>query len=403
MRARYSIAGAGAPALALGGTGLLLAACYMLATMTIARPGSDWFYYWIAARIVLEGASPYDPAAWEGAHLRYTGQGSRDPAFPYPPWTAVFLSPLGLFPTRWIGMLWLAGMIAGMTVALILTIRPPVPQRRGHALAMAVALCSGFRPFLTALLNGQVTALLTLVLLLAMWLARSSRWTSSGMALGTVIVKPQLSLVLLPAAALYFLRRRASRAIAGLIGLSGALVLLSAPLIPSWITNLRKALSAYAAARDHSPTLHGFTQDLSAHGLAPVAVLSAVVVIGLTLLPVVYRLYRPTAHLDMLVQAAVPASLVLAPFLWSYDHTLLLASTAVTSRELLTRPGRRWVAAAWGIVALAIATPWLLYLLAAHRGRDTAGFLLPLLFSALAVAMIRLQPIRDPGHAAVLH
>ncbi|MCL6441826.1 MAG: hypothetical protein K6T27_10095, partial [Thermoleophilum sp.] len=120
--------------LALGAAGLLLAACYTLATRTIARPGSDWFYYWIAARIVLEGASPYDLAAWEGAHLRYTGQGSRDPAFPYPPWTAVFLLPLGLFPTRWIGMLWIASMVAGMTVALILTIRPPVPQRRVHAL-----------------------------------------------------------------------------------------------------------------------------------------------------------------------------------------------------------------------------------------------------------------------------
>lgn len=114
-----------------------------------AANGWDFEVFWHSARALIDGHSPYDP-----------GRGSAW-VYKYPPWTAPFLTPLGLFP------LGVAKIIWGVAQALCVISVGAYLLSTGISF-LALGLSAGFYWFLFAYhaLSGQITLLL---LALSLW------------------------------------------------------------------------------------------------------------------------------------------------------------------------------------------------------------------------------------------
>jgi hypothetical protein len=86
---------------------------------------------------------------------------------------------------------------------------------------------------------------------------------------------------------------------------------------------------------------------------------------------------------------ALGVSLAITPYVWAYEHALLLIPLVllfVWIRE------RRWAWLVWG--SGSVVLPWTLYWLATQRGRDSMSWLVPALVSA-AFGLVVTRQVRQ--------
>lgn len=174
-------------------------------------PGVDFVSFWAAARLTLEGhaALAYDFAAHRAVELTAGPVDGKLP-FPYPPPFLFFLLPFGLVPfwvafPIWVGLTGTLYVLAARQVA-------PLPYSLVNPAALPCALI------------GQTGLLMTAIFIRGATLLEA-RPFAAGLLLGLFVVKPQLAL-LLPLA---LLAGREWRAIAG--AATSSLGLLAAALL----------------------------------------------------------------------------------------------------------------------------------------------------------------------------
>lgn len=377
---------------------LLLLLCYLAAQAGIIRLRSDFWYYYVAGRMVLAGLSPHDPDAWPARYLELTGTRSADQAFPYPPWTVLPTLPLALLDPAWAATLWVAISLGTLGTGALLVLKDVPPARRPHATGIGVVALAGFVPTVEALFFGQLSPLLTAALLGACALARSGHRTLAVVLLTVLLLKPQLGLVTLPVAFVHLIRHGECRAAALLCLSCLGIMLLSAPWLSAWITHLGPALQTNAADAGHTPTVYGLSVLLGRSTGASVAVAAALALAAAALGPVGASLRQRHGGQEGLAEVlriATPASLALAPYLWTYDLSLLLACLLPACRDLLARPGRHALGTAWALATGSTVLSWLLLVLAALHRRETPSLILPFLFAAVAW-MVVLRPGGEP-------
>jgi hypothetical protein len=372
--------------LALGSL-LLLAASSFAAQAGILRLRSDFFYYWVAGWMLLSGISPHDPDAWPTVYRDLTGAVSVDHAFPYPPWTVLPVLPLALLDPAWAATLWLAASLGALGAAALSVLRDVPPDRHLHATGIGALALAGFAPLVEALFFGQLSPLLAAALLGACALARSSRQNLAAALPAALLLKPQLGLVVLPATFLYLLCRGNRRATAALCLSCLGIVLLSAPWIPAWILYLEASLRTNAVDAARTPTVYGFALLLE-RSVGAVAAAAAVLLLAIAVLGPLAALFRQPSRggggLASILRGAIPASLVITPYLWTYDLSLLLACMLPACRDLLAKPGRTALVSAWALAAGSAALSWLLVVLVAVYRCETPSLALPVFFAAVA-------------------
>lgn len=366
------------------GCALLLAACYLAAQAGMVRLRSDFFYYWVAGRMMLSGVSPHDPDAWPRVYFALTGTHSVDLAFPYPPWSVLAALPLALLEPDWAAALWMAASLGSLGLVTVLVLQDVPALRRLHAAGISALALAGFVPVVEVLFFGQLSSLLAAALLGASILERSGRRTLAAMLPAALMLKPQLGLVALPAVFLYLVSRGDRRAAATLCLSCAGIVLLSAPWLPAWIDHLGQSLQTKTIDAGRTPTIYGTTVLLTRSAGAPVAVAAALVLGAIVLAPVVALLrqhHQQGRVLSQALRTITPTTLALAPYLWTYDLSLLLASLLPACRDLLAQPGRKALVLAWTITGGSVLLSWLLMWLAALYRRETPSLLLPLVFA----------------------
>lgn len=380
---------------------LVVAAGALTLTLALALAGwpardyrdGDFFQYWAGGHALLEGADPYDLQWWQDFHRRSESraltvvpQPAEGPAWTtaYPLWTLAAFVPLALLPFSLAAAVWLVAQVAAVAAGLALLARAILRTAPQRDAALLFGMAAGFQPLWLLAGNGNVTGFLFGATCGA--LALLDRPAAAGALLGTLAVKPHPFGLVVPALVAAAGRRRWRRLVLGAAAVAGTFVVGSLVLRPGWVGGWLRSVVALQGSGGSNATVWTIGRVVPLPLAALVGAIAAVAVLVLW-----WRLRRPGAAL--LVAAAIPVSIFVAPHGWTYDQLHLLVTAAVILEALaLARPARRLL----GVIALAAIAgpiPWLLYLVAVGRNGEEWSAVIPPLFLALLVVADRL---RDP-------
>jgi hypothetical protein len=278
----------------------------------------DFLGYWSGTALIGRGENAYDSAQLHTLQLA-TGRGHDFSVNVWnPPWTLVFLLPLGLLPFAWARALWLVISVLLVAVSGYWLGRAYWP----HA-GQRERLASAILPLLAvqvwvALLQGQINILVLFGIAGAMfWLSKRPGLAGSLLLLATV--KPQIAIGALIILALRALIERQWRFILGATVAFSLLLLVLTLLRAQWIYDyervLRTPLLDYRTptlatwAREQWPTLPVNTLALLLSVLA-LSLLAAWTI--------------RTRDWEAGVASAVVITMLFTLFNWSYDQIVLL-------------------------------------------------------------------------------
>lgn len=321
------------PLLLLIAAGAILALCLAPAIVHPDLSHSDFPAFWLAGQLSRTGGDPYDPAQWRidpPAHLE-------DRSFLYPRPLSVLFVPLSWLDLEHAAALWwvLSWIALGAAVLVLLSLYQDT-EAIAHYLLPVLAGAFLFRPFWAALANGQMSAFLLLDLAGAAWLWKHDRWLAGGMLLSLLALKPQLGGPLLITVLLWLVLRRRWSALAGIVAGGLALDALGFLADPGWIGKFLSIGSGkFSSTFGFSPTVWGLAAWLTGFRPSlgiPLGSLAALLVVAL----VAWSLSK-THDPALALSGMVVLALLITPYLWSYDQTLLLLPIAVCTLALLDR------------------------------------------------------------------
>ncbi|MBX9622555.1 MAG: DUF2029 domain-containing protein [Gemmataceae bacterium] len=241
-----------AAGLVLAAASLLAEARQLLADPSVWPP-DDFVEYWAAARLVLSGQNPYDPALLLPLQVA-AGRDTAEAVMMWnPPWALAAVLPLGLLPAREAQLVWLA-----VNLAAVLYCGDRLWLRLGGSrgrrwLGWLIAL--GWVPTLFALQSGQIGPLLLLGAVLFLECERRGWYALAGAATVLLAVKPHLAYLVWLAVLFDPDGRRRWRAIAGGLAAGAAATLVPLAFDPRLLAEYADALGNRPPAQWASPTL----------------------------------------------------------------------------------------------------------------------------------------------------
>jgi hypothetical protein len=345
---------------------------------------SDFAKFWVGPRALLLGLDPFDAGTWPATAAQLGATAVNWPDYGYFGWTIVLLLPFALLPLGLAFGLW---TVAGLTAAALgmhALLRRSLP---GHPIAhtlIAMTLVASQPARLTVLL-GQWGFVLTAALAAMVVWTRGGHSTRAGIAATALLAKPQLFVLTAPALAMWAWRTGQRRVIAVALVAGAGLVVLSLFLLPhwpaAWLRDIPvRALSAEPQTTTLASVLYGVVGEPGTW--LALAVIGGCVLLGLA--------FEPRGDAWLAVWIAL--SLVAAPYVWSYDQTLLVVPL-VLGAGVAARRSRRLatvVIVAGAFTLLVVSTA--LAVVAARRNLESYSAIIPLLVFALLV--ITLWPSR---------
>lgn len=301
---------------------------------------SDYFQFWLAARMTWHGQNPYDPTLWEEEHHLHGGAWMPDSTFIYPLPTSVLLAPLGLLPLFESYALWVfLSLLAIFCSLLLLGTLCSSQEATLNYMAPMIAGAFLFRPVIVTILNGQLGALLLLLLVMAMKLWRNERWLGGGALVGFTLLKPSLGIPIAILVGLWATLQRRWRVIAGLALASAVLLAIGLLRNPIWpIQYIPIATQKASQTLGHAPSLWGLA------GLACKDDPDCLIISGWTLTALVslillafFQTWKLILDPAAAIALAACGALLALPYLWAYDQILLLIPTFVLSLGMRDR------------------------------------------------------------------
>lgn len=339
---------------------LVLPAAMVTVHLVCGHAGHDYIQFHAAAGLIASGENPYGLVEQARAQ-RLLRQGrvldpgdlyERHGALPYfyPPWLALACVPLSALNFQvarsvwiWVGSQSLS--LAGYGLGKLSDQAPP---------PLAVALALTLMPCYYSVQLGQ-TAPLVLLFLVATWrlLDRGRDW-AAGIALAWLTVKPQLTVVVIPAVLILSVRRGRWGVVAGFAVTLAALGLTCTWLFPSWPVEMVLATRRIPIPTAINPSV-GVTwlSVLRSVGVSgtPLALgyVSAALPAAALALAAAWDRVRPVPDV---MGIGVLAAFFIAPYSLGYDLAVLLFPMLVFLSGLSGR------AALW-LLAVAAVGPYL--------------------------------------------
>ena len=332
------------------GVGLLFLALSIQAwTRNFSEPNiTDYLSYWAAGKLALAGdaAAAFDVAKHRAMEFTVSPFKGLLP-FPYPPPFLLLVTPFSLLPYMWGFLAWVVVTLAIYLLVVRRVIDAP------YALAHPAVLMNGLigqNGFLTAaIFTGGVTMLRRRPLL-------------AGAILGTLVIKPQLAL-LLPVAVI---AARLWQAIGGAIATSAALLLFSLALFGTGVfTGFLEILPLYGELmrQDKWPwnefiSVFAFLRYFGVDQTVALTV-HALIAAGAAVLTWIAW----SRDWDGQVPILAAATLLIPPYLLTYDALLMIIPMGYWLRQ---QPRPYLVGALWLLCFLPIA-----HYLNLYRGPNT--------------------------------
>src|SRR6266545_3898734 len=328
-----------------------LGAC-VVATIALAAIGwpyeyyyrhSDFMSFYLGSRSIIEGIDPYDADAWRAMHVAVGTSGHslipNRTGYGYPLTTAVLALPFALLPPAVAAASWFVAQIA---------------------------------------LAGNVGGFLLAIAAFTAAFLADRRYAAAGAVAGLALLKPHPFLLAAPLVFLLLPDRARWRFLGGAAVVSASVVAISLALRPEWILGwLNSAIRLQAINQDRANAWGPTPHDARWLGWILLALFAVVFLVWL-------RWRRPTG--PALIAGVLPLSLFAAPYVWSYDHSVLFVTAAVCVAAIApladrVRAGRMAI-----VAAVFVLLPWLLYVLSFRlEGEEPMTALVPVVaLAALA-------------------
>lgn len=341
---------------------------------------SDFAKFWAGPRALLMGMDPFDAQTWPATAARLGETAVNWPDYGYFGWTIVLLLPFALLPLGVAFVLWTIGGIIVAAVGVAALLRRSLP---GHPIAhtlIGMTLVASQPARLTVLL-GQWGFVLCAAVAAVIVATRGGRSTLPGIAAMVLLAKPQLFVLAAPAIAVWAWRIGRRRAIAVALVAGGTLAAFSIALLPQWPGAwLRDIPSRALSAEPQTTTIASVLYGIAGPPGTWLALAVIVICAALAL--------RFDSRGDAWLAVWLPLSLVAAPYVWSYDQTLLVIPLVLGSGAAARRSRRRatGVIIAGALTLLVVSTA--LAVVAARRHLESYSAIIPLLVFALLIAAL---------------
>ena len=142
---------------------------------------TDFFTFWLAGRMTLQGQDVYSATLWQAGHQYYGSTWMPNPFFPYPITLSLFLVPLGLLPLKFAYLSWVFATQVLLTLSIFLLTASWKGSEWANLRYLLVISMFPFRPVLVTLFSAQLVAFFLLVSSLAVYFWKQGRWFLGGM------------------------------------------------------------------------------------------------------------------------------------------------------------------------------------------------------------------------------
>lgn len=340
---------------------------------------------WAPARLLLSHRDPYDLdnlatlSEEEGVTIHRSVW--------FPTVIGLFL-PLGALPFPMAADLWLITNIGLLCACIAISLRGRSTSWV-HRMMLGIAVLV-FPPLIAQLRMGQVSLLVLFSLLYSTQLIQQERLLLTGLIFSLSLVKPHLILLAAPALAFYLVTRDDWQK--ALIGFVAGLAIQTAPLFftfPSWLLSYFGSLTE--APQWIYPSILTIARIWLGHeGLA----WGACLLVFVFALVITIRLWKhETPAVAMVWTLAV--TLIVSPFVWSWDQILLLPLIVSLAISLTGREALLW----WTGYAATIMG--FIYLRLGTSNVDYLYFWVPWVMVGLAVGILRHEGRLDPRAGGV--
>ncbi|HND47830.1 MAG TPA: glycosyltransferase family 87 protein [Anaerolineales bacterium] len=262
--------------------------------------------------------------AWyPGQQLLHTG--FVDANYPYPLWTVIVMLPLVVWAPKTAMMLMFVCNMLMLSASLTLFVLIFKWELSPVLLVLGVSLSVFFLPVLSSLWLGQLTIFSLLILALTLFFYFKEKWGLLGAVLGLSFIKPQVMLLLVGLLLLWAFLKKKWEVLVGFSIVVTILILISLPLVSTPMQLIGGGISSHLGSYIlMTSTIWGATMSLGMSWLIPLLIsITLLLWLGWIWLPfLVGNKDRP--HEFFLFSIAVIVNLVVIPYSWMHNLTLLL-------------------------------------------------------------------------------
>ncbi len=367
---------------------------------------SNFSFFWLAGRMLLDGENPYDQTQFLAGHATYGIEWQPNKIFPYPLPLAIFCVPLGFLSIKHAYILWTVVTLTIIAITIFILLRQWESAAHRRLLIPLFASMIFFGPLYLTLHIGAIGAFTVASLLTAIRLLEKNKTILAGITLSLTMLKPPQGLTILVLAAVWFLARRDWKAIFGMAIGGVSLIMIGLIQDPLWIDKFR---GASEAVMDRTQGVHsnvwGFAY-LICKGGAPCSMLLggtlALILLGLG----GFFLWQKAAPAKATVWEAfnviLPIAFVSTIYLWAYDQLVYIIPIVWIVGTLVERT-KSYVYAFLFLIMLDLFS---LYALSQHATTSNDMWSLGTTIIVLGMVMglllhrIKLDPTKDiPLHA----
>ena len=203
-----------------------------LAVISFLWFGVDFRGYYAAARVLMAGGNPYDYHQVAQVLLEVTGKMGNNPYY-YPPWFTWFFVPIAWLPFQLARAVWMTFNLIIWDISLWklseLLGWPPKGWRR-YFLFILLTFTFGWITWR----YEQAAILLLSILVATITSVRNQQWNRTGVWLALLLIKPNVSLVVVAAISLWLIRKGQWRPILVMTSLLVVLLAVSTWITPNW-------------------------------------------------------------------------------------------------------------------------------------------------------------------------
>jgi hypothetical protein len=214
-------------------------------------PGANDFYSrWKGAQVYwVEGIDPYSEQATlaiqQGIYGRPAGPTDDPGLFAYPFYTVFLLFPLAWLPYAWVEAIWLVLLEFALIGSVLLYVSLIGWRLPGWLLALTALWAVVFYHSGRTILLGQFAGLVLAWTVAVLWALRRGYDIAAGILLALTTVKPQMSILLVPALLLWGVGQRRWRFVGGFGAVMLFLLGISFILLPGWLAEFLRQVTQY--------------------------------------------------------------------------------------------------------------------------------------------------------------
>ena len=289
---------------------------------TFDYQNSNFAFFWLSGRMILQGESPYNETQYLAGHDTYGIKWRPNNIFPYPLPLALIFIPFGLISLANAYILWQIVSLISIALIIFILLNHWKESAQRRLLIPIFAFMFFFGPLYLTLFTGSIGAIAALVILGAILLFEKDKSLLAGIVLSLTILKPPQGLPILFLAGIWFLARRDWKAILGVTIGGISLLLIGMIQDPLWAI---KFLGASQAVMDRTQGVHSNVwafSYLACGGASPCSTLLGGT-LGLVLLGLGgFFLWQNQAKVTAweAFNIIIPIAFVSTIYLWAYDQ-----------------------------------------------------------------------------------